>query len=168
MCPYVLVFAVCWGAGVSTGIVGTLRQVFSLRGAEKGLHRGVCVCLFVAGCMAQMCRLGHSVWHTEMPQEGYWCVRCSLTWNIWLPMDPSRNLKGNFFILRGQTAYPCPFFFAWVILNRLLYPLLLYLESDCGEFPPISHFRHRFSLDLIAKVVCRLLLTAFSKAEQVY
>lgn len=111
MCPYVLVFAVCWGAGVSTGIVGTLRQVFSLRGAEKGLHRGVCVCLFVAGCMAQMCRLGHSVWHTEMPQEGYWCVRCSLTWNIWLPMDPSRNLKGNFFNLRGQTAYPCPFFF---------------------------------------------------------
>lgn len=111
MCPYVLVLAACWGAGVSTGIVGTLRQVFSLRGAEKGLHRGVCVCLFVAGCMAQMCRLGRSVWHTEMPQEGYWCVRCSLTWNIWLPMDPSRNVKGNSYF-EGSDSLPLSIFFS--------------------------------------------------------
>lgn len=40
---------------------------FSLRWAKKGLHRGVCVCVFVADWMAQMYTLECSVWHTEAP-----------------------------------------------------------------------------------------------------
>lgn len=46
-------FAVCWGTDVSTGMVGTGWQVFSLRWAEIGLHRGVWM-LCVAGWVAQV------------------------------------------------------------------------------------------------------------------
>lgn len=125
---------------------------------------GVYVCLLLVEW--HRCVRGDAVSGTlRCLQEGYWRIRFSLTWNIWLPMDPSRNLKGNSFILRGQTAYPCPYFFIFFLelLIRLLHQLL-YLKSDCSEFTRISPFNHSFSLDLIAEVVGRLLLTA----EQVY
>lgn len=57
--------------------------------------------------------------------------------------------KGNPFILGGLAAYPCPFIF-YVLLNRILYQPLLYLNSNCSKFTLIAHFKHSLSADPIA------------------
>lgn len=107
----VIFFAVCGGMGVSTGIVGPLWHVFSLRRAKKGLHRGVCVCVFVAGWMAEMCKLGRSVWHTETPPRRI--LMHQVQFNLEYLTTHGIVQKGNpLFYLGCWTTHPCLFFFS--------------------------------------------------------
>lgn len=91
MCTYVILFAACWGTGVSTGIVGTLWHV-----SHWDEQRKVCTeeCVYVCLLLVEWHRCIR--WNTvsgtlRCLPGGYRCVRFSLTWNIWLPVDPSRK-----------------------------------------------------------------------------
>lgn len=128
----VVFFAVCGGMGVSTGIGGPLWHVFSLRRAKKGLHRGVCVCVFVAGWMAEMCKLGRSVWHTETPPRRI--LMHQVQFNLEYLTTQGIVQKGNPFILFWGVGQPTHVFFSFLfwISRHLFHQPLLYLKSDCN------------------------------------
>lgn len=108
----VIFFAVRGGMGVSTGIVGPLWHVFSLRRAKKGLHRGVRVCVSVAGWMAEMRKLGRSVWHTGTPPRRI--LMHQVQFNLEYPTTHGIVQKGNPFTLGCWTTHPCLFFFSFL------------------------------------------------------
>lgn len=101
---------VCGGMGVSTGIVGPLWHVFTEKSKERfGTEECVYVCLLLVG-MAEMCKCWAAVSGTlRHLQEGFWCTRFSLTWNIWLPMESSRKGNPLFYLGCWTTHTPCLF-----------------------------------------------------------
>ena len=108
--------------------------------------------------MAEMFKLGRSVWHTETPPRRI--LMPQVQFNLEYLTTHGIVQKGNLFILGCWTTHPCLFFlfFSELVDIFLFHQPLLYLKSDCNLLSP---FRTQF----VCKSDCKEQLFLSSRGE---